>query len=146
MPVASKFSQPLVGNGTVLKNIPVGRETSRKGGKSLIGQFIIPTKILPKFVHCGTWTATCCEQLRPSVISSPRSGSDGGWNNPRPPGVVSSQCFRAGVGHESGPIRKKVMSRTVQNELDLDPERLGVAVLIKVDQIAELSGNNPQER
>ena len=48
--------------------------------------------------------------------------------------------------HESGPIREAVMSRTVQDELDRDPERLGVAVLIKVDRIAELSGNTLQER
>ena len=48
--------------------------------------------------------------------------------------------------HESGPIREDVMSRTVQAELDRDPERGGVAVLIRVDQVGELSGNILQQR
>ena len=48
--------------------------------------------------------------------------------------------------HESGAIREEVMSRTVEAELERDPERLGVAVLIKVDKVAELSGNVLQER
>ena len=47
---------------------------------------------------------------------------------------------------DSGPIREEVMSRTVQAELDRDPERLGVAVLIRVDQVGELSGNILQQR
>ena len=47
---------------------------------------------------------------------------------------------------ESGPIRDDVMSRTVQAELDRDPERQGVAVLIRVDQVGELSGNVLQQR
>ena len=48
--------------------------------------------------------------------------------------------------HESGPVRDEVMSRTIQAELDRDPERLGVAVLIRVDQVGELSGNVLQQR
>ena len=48
--------------------------------------------------------------------------------------------------HESGPIREEVMSRTVEAELDRDPDRLGVAVLIKINKVAELSGNVLQER
>ena len=48
--------------------------------------------------------------------------------------------------HDSGAIREEVMSRTVQAELDRDPERLGVAVLIRVDQVGELSGNILQQR
>ena len=38
------------------------------------------------------------------------------------------------------------MNRTVQAELDRDPERIGVAVLIKLDRIVELNGNVLQER
>ena len=38
------------------------------------------------------------------------------------------------------------MSRTVEAELERDPERLGVAVLVKVNKIAELSGTVLQER
>ena len=48
--------------------------------------------------------------------------------------------------HGSGPIREDVMSRTVEAELERDPERLGVAVLVKVNKIAELSGTVLQER
>ena len=48
--------------------------------------------------------------------------------------------------HESGEIRDDVMSRTVQAELDRDPERQGVAVLVKIDEITELSGNVLQSR
>ena len=48
--------------------------------------------------------------------------------------------------HDSGPIRDEVMSRTVQAELDRDPERQGVAVLIRVDQVGELSGDILQQR
>lgn len=48
--------------------------------------------------------------------------------------------------HESGPIRDEVMARTVHAELDRDPDRLGVAVLVKVNRIAELTGTVLQER
>ncbi len=54
--------------------------------------------------------------------------------------------YGTAVVHESGPTRDAVMSRTVQAELDRDPDRLGVAVLVRVDKISELSGNNLQER
>lgn len=43
--------------------------------------------------------------------------------------------------YESGAIRNNVMHRTVQAELDRDPERLGAAVLVKVDYITDLGGN-----
>ena len=48
--------------------------------------------------------------------------------------------------HESGPIRQEVMDRTIQAELDRDPERGGAAVLVKLDRITELSGNVLQQR
>jgi len=50
------------------------------------------------------------------------------------------------VVHESDPIREEVMSRTVEAELERDPDRLGVAVLVKVNRIAELAGTVLQER
>ena len=37
------------------------------------------------------------------------------------------------------------MDRCVQAELDRDPERLGVAVLIKIDKITDLSGEVLQQ-
>ena len=48
--------------------------------------------------------------------------------------------------HESDAIREEVMSRTVLDELDRDPDRLGVAVLVKVNKISELNGNVLQAR
>jgi len=66
------------------------------------------------------------------------------YNNPEQ--RIRWRFYGTAAVHESGPIREKVMSRTVQAELDRDPERLGVAVLVKVNRIAELSGNILQER
>ena len=48
--------------------------------------------------------------------------------------------------HESGEIRERTLSLTPQAELDRDPDLAGVAVLVKVDRITELSGNVLQER
>ena len=48
--------------------------------------------------------------------------------------------------HADDPVRDDVMSRTVQAELDRDPERTGVAVVVRLDSIAELSGNVLQQR
>jgi general stress protein 26 len=42
--------------------------------------------------------------------------------------------------HADDPIREQVMQRTVQIELDRDPERAGVAVLLRVDRI--VAGRN----
>jgi hypothetical protein len=39
--------------------------------------------------------------------------------------------------HESGATREAVMGRTIQLELDRDPERKGVAVVIRVDRVLE---------
>ncbi len=66
------------------------------------------------------------------------------YNNPEQ--RIRWRFYGTAAVHESGPIREKVMSRTVQAELDRDPERLGVAVLVKVNRIAELSGDILQER
>ena len=48
--------------------------------------------------------------------------------------------------NESGEKRDRVLSLTPQAELDRDPDLVGVAVLVKVDKITELSGNVLQER
>jgi len=42
--------------------------------------------------------------------------------------------------HESGPIREQVMARTIKAELDKDPERKGLAVVINVDKLTTMSG------
>ncbi len=66
------------------------------------------------------------------------------YNNPER--RIRWRFYGTAVVHESGPIRDAVMSRTVQAELDRDPDRLGVAVLVRVEKISELSGNILQER
>lgn len=48
--------------------------------------------------------------------------------------------------HESGDVRDEVMGRTVEAEIDRDPDRTGFAVLVRVDRITELSGNVLQQR
>ena len=48
--------------------------------------------------------------------------------------------------HEADAVREDVMSRTVQAELDRDPDRQGVAVVVRLNQIAELTGNVLQTR
>ena len=48
--------------------------------------------------------------------------------------------------HESGEVRDVVMGRTVQAELDRDPDRQGVAVLVRVERITDLSGEVLQQR
>ena len=47
--------------------------------------------------------------------------------------------------YEAGAIWNNVMHRTVQAELDRDPDRLGAAVLVRVEKITDLAGNILQE-
>ena len=37
-----------------------------------------------------------------------------------------------------GPVRQEVMDRTIQLELDRDPERKGAAVMVRVDKVLQL--------
>ncbi|MBI4328621.1 MAG: pyridoxamine 5'-phosphate oxidase family protein [Chloroflexi bacterium] len=48
--------------------------------------------------------------------------------------------------HEDGAIRQQVMERVVERELGMDPERKGVAVLIKVNKVTTTGGQVLQER
>lgn len=45
--------------------------------------------------------------------------------------------------HTEGHLRQQVMTRTIQAELDRDPERKGVAVMIRVDRVL---GRNFEQR
>ena len=47
--------------------------------------------------------------------------------------------------HASGAERERAMGLTPKAELDRDPERTGVAALVRVKSITELSGNVLQE-
>jgi uncharacterized pyridoxamine 5'-phosphate oxidase family protein len=48
--------------------------------------------------------------------------------------------------HEDGPIREQVMARTPAPELEKDPERKGIGVLIRVDRLKEPFGGVTQHR
>jgi Pyridoxamine 5'-phosphate oxidase len=48
--------------------------------------------------------------------------------------------------YEDGPARDQIMARTPQPELDRDPERRGIGVLIRVDRLVELFSGVSQER
>ena len=48
--------------------------------------------------------------------------------------------------HTDGSIRDEVMARTISVELEKDPERKGVAVVIRVDKIMSAAGVVLQER
>jgi hypothetical protein len=48
--------------------------------------------------------------------------------------------------HHNGPVRQQVMARVVQPELDRDPERQGIAVVIRVNTILAASGEVLQQR
>jgi hypothetical protein len=36
-----------------------------------------------------------------------------------------------------GPVRQQIMDRTIQFELDRDPERKGAAILIRIDRVLQ---------
>lgn len=47
--------------------------------------------------------------------------------------------------HKEGALREQVMARTVQAELDRDPERKGYAVIVKVDRVLPVTGQTPMQ-
>ena len=62
------------------------------------------------------------------------------------PGRVHWRFYGEATVHESGPTRDEIMARTIQSELDRDPERKGYGVLVRVDKIINLGGQLLQER
>jgi hypothetical protein len=50
---------------------------------------------------------------------------------------VAWKFFGVAELHPSGQLRDEIMSRTVEVELSRDPERTGVAVLIRVDRVVQ---------
>ena len=59
---------------------------------------------------------------------------------------VNLRFYGTATMYREGPIREDVMSRTVQGELDRDPDRIGAAVLVRLYRINQLSGEVLQER
>jgi uncharacterized protein len=50
---------------------------------------------------------------------------------------IAWKFFGAAELHPAGDVREQIMARTVEIELSRDPERTGVAVLIRVDRIVQ---------
>lgn len=48
--------------------------------------------------------------------------------------------------HADGAVREAIMSRTIEAELNMDPERKGVGVLIRVDRFIEAFSRTTQLR
>jgi hypothetical protein len=48
--------------------------------------------------------------------------------------------------HEDGPIREQIRSRVPAAEVEMDTERSGIGVLIRVDRLQEAFGGVSQER
>ena len=59
---------------------------------------------------------------------------------------INWRFYGTATVYESGAIWDNVMRRTIQEELDRDPDLQGVAVLVRVNQVIELSGNVLQQR
>ena len=59
---------------------------------------------------------------------------------------INWRFYGTATVYESGAIWDNVMRRTIQAELDRDPDLEGVAVLVRVNQVIELSGNVLQQR
>jgi len=63
-----------------------------------------------------------------------------------PPKRIIWQFLGEATIHDSGPVREQVMARVVQPELDRDPERQGVAIVIHVNKILLGNGDVLQQR
>ncbi len=48
--------------------------------------------------------------------------------------------------HESGAVRDQVMAKVVKDELDKDPDRKGLAVVVRIDRVTNLQGETLQTR
>ncbi len=59
---------------------------------------------------------------------------------------VNFRFHGAAAIHEKGAVRDQVMARTVEPELEKDPERKGAAVIIRVDKVTNLAGEVLQTR
>ena len=59
---------------------------------------------------------------------------------------INWRFYGIAIVYDQGPVREAVMNRTVKAELDRDPERQGVAVLVRLDRITDLAGNVLQQK
>ncbi len=59
---------------------------------------------------------------------------------------INIRFYGTATVYETGPVREEVLKRTVKEELDRDPGLQGIAVLVRIDRIVELSGKVLQQR
>ena len=91
--------------------------------------------------HLAYWERTRRGQLA-HLLENPRvvvMFRDGGRR-------IGWKFFGVATVHKEGPVRERVLARTVAAELDRDPERQGYAVLIRVDRVTTTGGQVLQER
>ena len=62
------------------------------------------------------------------------------YRNPRE--RVTWRFYGTATIYDSGPVREEIMGRTVQAELDRDPELKGVGVQVRVDKITDQMTND----
>ena len=59
---------------------------------------------------------------------------------------TSLRLYGTATVHASGPVREQVMSRVIEAEMNRDPERTGVAVVVRVDLVMSLGSQVLQQR
>ena len=59
---------------------------------------------------------------------------------------TSLRLYGTATVHADGPVREAVMARVVEAELNRDPERRGVAVVVRIDLVMSLGSQVLQER
>ncbi|MGH2370608.1 MAG: nitroreductase family protein, partial [Chloroflexota bacterium] len=59
---------------------------------------------------------------------------------------ISWRFYGQATVHATGPLREQVMARVIEAELNRDPERTGVAVVVRVDLVMTLGSQVLQQR
>ncbi len=92
--------------------------------------------------HLAWWERSLAEQIaqvekNPHVVVL--------YRNPAKHQIPHMRLYGDATLYRSGEMREKVMSRTVQRELDSDPERKGFAVVVRVNRV-RVGRSTVQER
>jgi Pyridoxamine 5'-phosphate oxidase len=93
--------------------------------------------------HVAWWERSLAEQIEqveknPHVVVLYRNATEARR-------IPHMRIYGDATIHRSGDLREQVMAKTVQRELDQDPERKGFAVVVTVNRV-RLGRNTVQER
>jgi len=80
--------------------------------------------------HLAWWERSLSEQIG-QIEKNPRVTVN--YRNPET--RVQLRIYGTAEIHKTGPVREQIMGRTIQAELDADPERKGYGVLMRVDRV-----------